>query len=600
MTAPASSPGAWAAQPLTAAQATAADFDRYLGDPLLPGTPFSYRDTVQSEERDELPAGAVETLRQWGLHHYLVPEELGGRLRGLEELFLAIRTLSQRNLTLAVMHGSAFLGALPVWLWGSEQQKKEVATEILGGGLAAFAVSEADHGSDISASETVALTEGDGLVLTGSKWPAGNATRARFVSAFARTGRGRSFSILLVDKEKADPATWSHLPFVKTVGLRGHDLSGIAFDGCGLPASAVIGPQGAGLAQTLKLLQVTRTAVAALSLGTMDAAVRIALDYAHQRRLYGRPIYALPVIRDELVKAHADVLIGECLAVPAARALSILPGRLSLWSSIAKYFTPVIAEEVLNGMAGVLGARSYLREGVADGVFQKLRRDHAIASIFEGTTHVNLHSIAHQLPFVLAQPEDRADAEGEDGYEQLAAMFSLSKDAPAWRPDGRRLQLTNEGRDEVTHSWDPIRRQIAQLAATPGCPPVHRDLDTLITEIDTMRERCYAGIPDSQTWDSTSVRALTAAEHHCVFHAAASCLLTWLCNRDDLGGEFAAGHWLVLCLHRLIQRLRPDRHLPEAHVAAFEEGMLRRLQQGTPFSLVGLAGPETRTKGECL
>src|SRR4029450_9223690 len=131
-------------------------------------------------------------------------------------------------------------------------------------------------------------------------------------------------------------------PPVKTVGLRGHDLSGVVFDGCRVPASAVIGRDGAGLTQTLKLLQITRTGVAALSLGTMDAAVRIALDYSHERRLYGQPIYALPIIRDYLVQAHLDSLIPECVAMPVMRALSVAPDRLSLWSSIAKYFVPVV------------------------------------------------------------------------------------------------------------------------------------------------------------------------------------------------------------------------------------------------------------------
>lgn len=566
---------------------TATDLERFLGDPRQPGTPFSYRDIVESEETGDLPAKAVEMLKLWGFQGFLVPEQFGGRLRTLEEFFLITRTISRRNLTIAIMFGSAFLGALPVWLWGSTEQKENLAGEILGGTLASFAVSEADHGSDISAGETIAGREGSEFALTGSKWPIGNATRARFVTILARMGDGRNFSLFLADKEQLDPGTWANLPPVKTVGLRGHDLSGITFDGCRLPTSAIIGREGVGLGQTLKLLQITRTSVAALSLGTMDATMRIALAYAHDRHLYGRPIYALPAIRDQLLKAHLDLLISECVAIPVTRALAVAPGRLSLWSSIVKYLVPVVAEGVVAGMGSVLGARSYLREGVADGIFQKLQRDHAIASVFEGTTHVNLQAIAHQLPFVL---EDRSGHHDEQAQtELLTALFSRTEDTPAWMPDGRRLQLTNEGRDEISHSWEWIKRRLEDLALAPDPAGVFRDLRDVVAEIDVMRGRHHAAVANGDRGDSSSTRALAVAAEHCVFHAAASCLLTWLANRDTIGGRFADGQWLVPCLHRLLQRLRPDRELPETYLHAIEDPMLRSLREDATFSLLTLA-----------
>ncbi len=334
--------------------------------------------------------------------------------------------------------------------------------------------------------------------------------------------------MIMVDKEQVDPDSWVNLPPIKTVGLRGHEVSGITFDGCRVPDSAIIGPEGAGLGQTLKFMQITRALVPAPSLGTMDATVRITLAYAHERHLYGRPIYALPVIRDQLLKAHLDVLISECVTTPVSRSLSIAPGRLSLWSSLVKYFVPVVAEGVVASMGNVLGARGYLREGAADGAFQKLARDHAHASVFDGTTHVNLNAISHQLPFILAD-NVRRPAES-DRAELLSALFSLTEEAPAWKPDALRLQLTNEGQDEITHSWEQIRRQLGEL--DPGA--VQRDLRELVAELDLMRERCYARLTHGGTYDSRSARAMAVAKDHCVFHAAASCLLTWLASRRHL------------------------------------------------------------------
>jgi alkylation response protein AidB-like acyl-CoA dehydrogenase len=577
--------GAAAPPAFTAAQELAAEMNRFLGDPRCPGTPFSYKEIVDNEELEILPPGAVQALRDWGLHRLLVPVALGGNLGNFEDFFLVARTVARRNMTIGVMYGSAFLGAVPVWLWGSDEQKRTLAKEILDGGMVAFGASEADHGSDISANETTARRDGDAYVLTGSKWPIGNATRARFVTILARTGKGSSFSLFLVDKSKVDRGL-SSLPPVKTVGLRGHDLSGVTFDGCRVPASAVIGHDGAGLTQTLKLLQITRTGVAALSLGTMDAAVRIALSYSHERRLYGQPIYALPVIRDHLVKAHLDILIAECVAIPVMRALSVAPGRLSLWSSIAKYFVPVLAEEVLTGTARVLGARSYLREGVADGVFQKIQRDHAIASIFEGTTHANLANVAHQLPVILANGAGGVDAQATT--ELLTGIFSQTNDAPPWQPDGRRLRLTNEGQDEITQGWGEVKRQIAALTTDPGRPSAHRVLSELVAELDAIRVRCYDAVTRDVDWDPQSVRAIAAAEQHCVLHAASSLLFTWLINRDVLGGRFADAQWLVLCLHRLIQRLDPARELPEPYVPLIEERLFESMHHNAPFGILSL------------
>ncbi|GAA2139393.1 acyl-CoA dehydrogenase family protein [Actinomadura napierensis] len=568
---------------LSPAHGIAADLDGFLGDPMDDEAgPFSYKAIVEAEERDELPAGAVDAVRAWGFPKYLVPAGLGGRLATLEELFFVTRGISRRSVTVAVMYGSGLLAVNPVWLWGSERQRRTVADGVLNGDLACFGVSEADHGSDVMASESEAVSKGDELVLTGTKWPVGNATRGRFVTAYAKTGP-RDFSLLLVDKKALDPDTWSTLPPVRTVGLRGHDLSGVAFDGARLPADCVIGRRGAGLVQTLKTLQITRTAIAALSVGTMDAVVRIATEYAHRRTLYGADIYRIPVIRDHLLKAHLDLLIAECFAVPVARALTVAPGRLSLWSSMAKYFVPVQGEEVVASMGTVLAARGYLREGVAHGVFQKLQRDHAIASVFEGTTHVNLANVAAQLPFLARPPEETG---GEDGL--LADLFSWTRTPPTWEPDGRRLQLTNEGRDEVGQRFEAIAEEVLAAANAHAAPGVAAELKDLMSSIGTLRAKVDLGVRENEG-DTTSVAALMRARRYCELHAMSSCMLTWLHNHREFGGAFADGQWLVLCLQRLLQRIHPDTVLSEEFLPAFEEAVFRDSGERRWFTLPALA-----------
>ncbi|QXJ24312.1 acyl-CoA dehydrogenase family protein [Actinomadura graeca] len=568
---------------LSPAHRIAADLDAYLGDPMDDEAgPFSYKAIVEAEERDEIPPGAVDAVRAWGFPAYLVPSGLGGRLTTLEELFLVTRGISRRSVTVAVMYGSGLLAVNPVWLWGDDAQRRTVADGVLRGDLACFGVSEADHGSDVMASESRAEQEGDGLVLNGTKWPVGNATKGRFVTTYARTGT-RDFSLLLVDKRELAPECWSVLPPVRTVGLRGHDLSGVAFSDARLPASCVIGRKGSGLVQTLKTLQITRTAIAALSVGTMDAVVRIGIEYARQRTLYGSGIYNIPVIRDHLVKAHLDLLIAECVALPVARALTIAPGRLSLWSSIVKYFVPVLGEEVVASIGTVLAARGYLREGVAHGVFQKLQRDHAIASIFEGTTHVNLANVAGQLPFLVSPPEETGDE-----AELLADLFSWTRTPPAWAPDGRLLQLTNEGRDEVGQRFEAIADEVLTAANTHAAPGVAAELKDLLAGIGGMRTTLDEGIR-AAAGDTTSVAALGRARRYCELHAMVSCMLTWVHNRQEFGGPFAGGEWLVLCLQRLLQRVQPDTVLSEGFLPTLEDAMFLGFDERRWFSLLSMA-----------
>ncbi|MEU9067510.1 acyl-CoA dehydrogenase family protein [Streptomyces sp. NPDC048109] len=560
--------------------ALAADLDRFLGDPRAESGPFSFADIVAYEERDALPPEAVELLRSWGFARYLVPEAFGGGLRNLEQLFLLTRVLARRNLTVSVMFGSALLGVNSVWLWGDEEQRERVARGLLDdGALACFAVSEPDHGSDLGTNETVAVPDGDGYLLTGEKWPVGNATRGRFVTVYANV-EGTGSSLMLLDKSQLQDGSWENRPFVRTVGLRGHDLSGISFDGTRIPGGCLLGRPGGGLAGILQVLQITRTAIGALSVGTMDSVVRIALRYARERVLYGGEIYRIPVIRRHLVRAHLDLLIAECTALPVTRALSVAPSRLSLWSSVVKYLVPTLGEEVVAETGRVLGARGYLREEVDSGIFQKLQRDHAIASIFEGTTHVNLHGIASQLHTV-AQVADRPAREGNT---VLRDLFDDAREAPVWQPSGRALRLTNATEDEITRGWEPAVAR-ARLIAGRELPPAEAGaLTKVLDQLSLLRGGFYARIAAGGL-DATTAEAQDAAAEHCLYHAAASCLYTWLYSFEEERTTSAGTAWLVLVLQRLLSRLGQPTEPDEALLGPVEELMLACVDGPEHFSV---------------
>jgi alkylation response protein AidB-like acyl-CoA dehydrogenase len=563
----------------------AAEFDRYLGDPFAEDGPFSYAAIVENEELGRIPAGTLEALRAWGFPDVLIPRGFGGRMDNLELTFLLTRQLSRRNVTAAVMFGSSLLGSMPTWLFGTAEQRELLARGIAAGDLACFAMSERDHGSDLLATAVTATPADGSYRLGGEKWLVGNATRGRFVTVVARDG-AQDLTLLLADKDTLPADTWSNSPAVKTAGLRGHDLSGITFHDAQLPPGSVIGRRGAGVGEVLKILQITRTAIGALSIGSADAALAIGLRYARERVLYGRDILHIPVIREHLLTAQVDLMVCEATALPVARSLSVCPDRLSLWSAVVKYLVPVVVEDIFASVGRVLGARSYLREGVASGVFQKLQRDHAIASIFEGTTHVNLFGIGAQLPRVAARADQvGAEAEADALLEQL---FNWNGDVPVWQPSGADLQITNAGRDEITSCWTPAVERARELAHKELDPRAADVLTGLLDQLSALRSDLHSRATSTNA-DPQSVSSMHDAETHCLLHAAASCLHAWLHGREHASGAFADGGWLILCLQRVLQRLGQAGELDGPSADWLEAEMLAQLDADRTVSLIELA-----------
>src|SRR5262249_8044981 len=222
-----------------------------------------------------------------------------------------------------------------------------------------------------------------------------------------------------------------------------HDMGGIAFEDCRLPASALLVPPGRGMEMALTTLHYTRTMIGGMALGAADTALRLALGWGRDRRLYGEPILPIPAVRALLLGAFLDVLVAECVVTVAARALTLAPRRMPLWAAVTKYLVPNLCEGVVRDAAAVLSARSYLREGVAGGIFQKIARDVAITSIFEGTQLVQLSLIASQLGQLSRTA--RRDAEAVD----LDRLCDLGTPAPAWDPSTTRLQIGDPGGDEL-------------------------------------------------------------------------------------------------------------------------------------------------------
>ena len=565
--------------------------ERLLGDPYAPENVFSFRNSVALDEREEYPAEACRLLDAHKVADYYIPAEHGGKLNSFEEFIAVLRVVARRDLTVAIAHGKTYLGAIATWVGGSAGQQRRLAETIRSGSQVALALTERAHGSDLLASETEARSVADGYSLSGEKWLINNATRGQVLTVFAKTGSSsdpRGFSLFLVEKSDRAGSTYRTLPKIKTHGIRGADISGISFDHMLLPGNAVIGRVGGGLEIMLKAFQLTRTVITGLSLGAADTALRVALDFALARKLYGDSVFAIPHARRLLCDAFVDLLICESLSIASARSIHVEPEQMSLRSAVSKFLVPTMVEKLLKSLSVVLGARQYLRQEHCEGVFQKVYRDNAILSLFDGSTVVNLHAIAIQLGH-LTRGSGQANAEQQaDLSSRLAGIFSLTE--PLRDFDPAALTLHNRGRDSILQGFTLSLEKLSSIAPKDAgeratLELIERRARAIVSETESQRELINASLKDSSF--SKSPEMFEQAERYCLLEAAACCVHLWIHNRETLGEFFGRGDWLVLSLERLLVRLGRRRSLlPAEHEGRVARELERLYREQRPFSFL--------------
>jgi alkylation response protein AidB-like acyl-CoA dehydrogenase len=578
--------------------ASSEQLEQFMGDPFAAGSAFSFERSVMHDERDEFPEEGLSRLYDWNFHHHFVPEAYGGRLRSLEELLTLGRVLSRRDGTLFLEQLTSWLGSMPIYIGGSEALKQHAARMVLDRRLIAFGLTERGHGADLLASEVRVAESADGYRIDGEKWLINGATRFGGMVVLARHAGDEDPSFFFFDKATAAPESFRHLERYRTLGFCGIDLSGIQFDGLQLSRDRIIGGPGRGLELSLKGVQLSRSEIPALSLGWADTAMRVVLDFALSRRMYGDTVFALPHARKVLADAFAQMLACEVMAIGAVRCLQVAPDQALLWQAISKYFVPTVLARTIQDLSVVLGVRFYLREEHWSGVFQKLLRDSLIAPMFDGSTVVNLSLLNAQLPAVCRTAPWSESAEGE---RTLAQIFSLDQSLPGFAPD--RLVLSFCGREDLTRSLPAALARIAQLEQTASIEPAIFDrLTALVRRVSSELGGLDRRVAEVQQLRGDPYRRSTSmfkcSDHFSAMFTAVSCIQMWLHNRESLGSFFASGHWLVLCLHQLLSGIDSSvEPLPTPIIDRALAELLSMFEQDRLFSItpVQLASHRNRT-----
>lgn len=560
--------------------------ERHLGDPAGTAGPFTYADAVRLDEESLFPAAICADLDEFGLARHYVPAEHGGDLARYDEALQMTRAVARRDLTVAIGHGKTYLGAVSVWVSGDAAQAAALGATIISGVPVSWGLTERDHGSDLLAGEMTATATEDGYRVTGEKWLINNATRGQVLCALVRTrpeGGARGFSLLLIDKSTLPEGTVTCLPKVATLGIRGADISGLRLAGAPVPSGALVGREGGGIETVLKGLQLTRTLCAALSLGAADHALRLAAGFADDRHLYGRRLADLPYAAHTLGELLADHLLGEALALVAARSIHTLTGEMTALSACVKYLVPTLTETLVARARKLLGARSLLLDLGVGGRFEKLERDNRIVSLFDGNTVVNLHALINQFPGLARAWRDGPQAPLEAPPEGLRVACDLSAPLPRFEP-GRLSLVTRRGLSvlralpHAAHELDTLAR------ATPALRPV-ADLAARFTAAADVVHAAMARQEQSRMDVPPGAYELAGRFTLCVAGAAAVAL--WLGNRETwTEGLWRDGAWLHAALTRAMDGLGepvPGDEPPFPELAGW---LLEQARTGRPVSLV--------------
>ncbi|MER7663799.1 MULTISPECIES: acyl-CoA dehydrogenase family protein [unclassified Streptomyces] len=566
--------------------ALAEELEKYLGDPFDDGSRMSFRRVMDHDEHEEYPHGFVSQLRRWGVHEYSLPAEQGGRAGNVETGFNLMRLVARRDSSTATCLVITNLSFMPLWIAGSEEQKRTAIERMKRGGGLSWGLSEREHGSDLIANEMFAEKVDGGWELTGEKWLIGNATVADTMIVYARTGKRNgpaAYSVFIVDKWELAPDAVEELPVEKLHGLRALDLSGLRLRRAFVPDSALVGAEGQGLEIALKATQVARSVIGSLPLSAVDTGLRLTLDFTEGRVIFGGTVSDVPYSRRQLTEAFADLMIADAMSLGAVRCLQAAPEQLSVWSSAVKYLVPTLLERTMSQLNTVLGARFFLRGHPHYGPYQKMLRDLLVANIADGNTVVNLRNLGQQLDGLLTTAREASPEIRNAAAVRAETLFGMDRELPVYEP--WKQELFSRGMDDaVLAAPDGLRRlrALAEKAEGTDRDRLERAADVaeeLLDRAGPLADSATALKADLGRAYGQSAELFELSKEYCLLHATAACVLTFVHSHGALESPLPSGALLLLQLERLRRHLYPHESITDQSVVDEVMEVLRRLHR---------------------
>ena len=295
------------------------------------------------------------------------------------------------------------LGTTPIILAGTEaQQRRWLAPISAGKVMTAFAMTEPEAGSDVTAIATTARRDGSGYVLEGTKTLISNAGIADLYVVFASTDRGKGSKGISAFLVAADaPGLRFEGPQVMSAP---HPLGALAFEGCRVPADALLGAEGKGYGLGLAALDRLRPTVAAAACGMAARALAESLAHVRRRRQFGKPLAEFQLVQQKLARIATDLTAARLLTYRAAWEKDGGRERITSEAAMAKSFATEMAQRAVDDAVQLIGGRGVLAEHPVDRLYRAVRA----LRIYEGTTEIQQLIIAGELRKEVAGSHDPA------------------------------------------------------------------------------------------------------------------------------------------------------------------------------------------------
>lgn len=348
-------------------------------------------------EWDEAQIFPIEVFKKLGEHGFMgviVPEEYGGSGLGYQEYITVLDEISKvcGSIGLSVAaHNS--LCTNHILSFASEEQKKRYLPKLATAEwIGAWGLTETGSGSDAGGMTTFAERDGDHYVLNGSKNFITHAISSSVAVVIARTGaKGDKKGMSAFIVEKGTPGFTAGKKENK-LGMRASETACLFFDNCRIHRDQLIGEEGQGFVQALKLLDGGRISIAALSLGIARGAYECALKYAHEREQFGKKIYEFQAVSFALADMATQVEASELLTRKAAY-LKDHGDRVSKIGAMAKLYASEAAVSVSNESVQIFGGYGFTKDYPAEKFF----RDAKLCTIGEGTSSIQKMVIAREI-----------------------------------------------------------------------------------------------------------------------------------------------------------------------------------------------------------
>jgi acyl-CoA dehydrogenase len=350
---------------------------------------------AEYDEHSTHPADIIEKAHDVGLMNPHVPEEYGGAGLSSFDGMLMGEELSWGCAGIAVSIVANSLGAGPVLLAGTDDQKRKWLVPLIESPiLCSFGLTEPNAGSDVSGIQTTAVREGDEYVINGSKMFITNAGHAAWIVVFASTDKSqghKGLSAFVVPTDLEGVTVEKHLD---KMGQRATDTSAIAFQDVRVPADNLLGEEGEGFKIAMRTLDHTRPGTAAGAVGVARAAYEHAVEYSRTRVQFGQPIAMNQGVNFLIADMATEIEAARLLTWQAAWLFD-QGKRATLQSSFAKRFASDTAMKVTTDAVQIFGGYGYIKEYPVE----KLMRDAKLFQIYEGTSQIQRLVIAREIFF---------------------------------------------------------------------------------------------------------------------------------------------------------------------------------------------------------